>query len=901
MTGTKRDTLGARRKMEVGGRSYDYFALSAAEKLPGAEIARLPKTLKILLENLLRHEDGDVVTVGQISALAAWPSHRRCEGEIAYHPARVLMHDASGIPLLADLAAMRDAVRKKGLDPSAVNPQIPVDLVADHSVSTEFAGGPNAFALNLESDYRRNHERYVFLKWAEQAWKNFRIVPPGAGIVHQVNLEYLSRPICAERHAGKELAFPDSLVGMDSHTPMINGLGVIGWGVGGIEAGAAMLGEPLSLQIPEVIGCRFENRLRPGVTAMDLTLAVTERLRARNVIGKFVEYFGPGVASLSLADRATVANMAPEYGATMGYFPIDAETLRYLRETGREPSDIALAEAYAAEQGLLGSGEEPLFTDVVDIDLDAIFPSMAGPRRPQDRRSLSAVPESFRENFPQAGAETRDRDDARRPIRDGDVVIAAITSCTNTSNPDSMLGAALLARNAVSRGLTAKPWVKTSLSPGSRAVTDYLTEAGLMEPLERLGFHVAGYGCMTCSGGSGPLAPEVAKAVDDGNLAVVAALSANRNFEGRVHPQVRAAYIGSPALIVAYALAGSVLVDLGHEPLGMDSEGKPAFLHDLWPQSPELGELVGKVVNGEAFRRSYSGILDGDPWWRGLPVGRGTTYDWEPTSTYLRQPPYFDESVAKVPRGDIRNARPLLLLGDSVTTDHINPMGAIPKEGPAADYLSSRGVPAAEYHSYLERRANHEVMLRGIFGNIRLRNQIVPGIEGGFTRYFPDGTIMPVYNAAMRYAQERTPLVVIAGAEYGTGSSRDWAAKGTWLLGIRAVIAESFERIHRSNLICMGVLPLQLPDGTGRETLELDGSETIDLEGTGNALHAGSAVCCTIRRTDGSVVAVELRCRMDTAREVAWYRAGGILNFAMQKIVDRQNAYPMDSGSRTQN
>ncbi len=883
-----RDSLGARRTLRVGGAGYEYFDLSVAAGLPGAAVARLPKTLKILLENLLRHEDGDVVTVDQIATLAAWPSSRRAEGEIAYHPARVLTHDASGIPLLADLSAMRDAVRRKGIDPSAVNPQIPVDLVADHSVSAEFAGTRDAFDLNLESDYRRNHERYAFLRWAEQAWSNFRIVPPGAGIVHQVNLEYLARPVRTARHEGETWAFPDSLVGMDSHTPMINGLGVIGWGVGGIEAGAAMLGEPLSLQIPEVIGCRFVNALRPGTTAMDLTLAVTEALRARNVIGKFVEYFGPGVPSLSLADRATIANMAPEYGATMGYFPIDGETLRYLAETGREPADIALAEAYAIEQGLFGGTEDAAYTDIVQIDLAEIFPSMAGPRRPQDRRPLAAVPASFRDGFPQAVADRPDPAETERPLRHGDVVIAAITSCTNTSNPDGMLGAALLARNAVARGLVAKPWVKTSLSPGSRAVTDYLTEAGLMKALESLGFHIAGYGCMTCSGGSGPLAAEVADAVDRNELAVVAALSANRNFEGRVHPQVRGAYIGSPALIVAYALAGSILVDLTRDPLGTDADGRPVHLQDLWPQADELRDVVGKVVNGDAFRRSYAGILEGDRWWQRLPVGQGDTYDWDPASTYLRRPPYFDEGVAATPRGDIPGARPLLLLGDSVTTDHINPMGAIPKQGPAADFLASQDVPAAEYHSYLERRANHEVMLRGIFANIRLRNRIVPGVEGGFTRHFPDGDVLPVYDAAMRYAQEEVPLVVVAGAEYGTGSSRDWAAKGTRLLGVRAVIAESFERIHRSNLVCMGVLPLQLPAGTRHDALGLDGSETFDLEGTGDALSPGSTVRCTIRRADGSRRSLNLTCRMDTAREVAWYRAGGILNYAMQKILDRQ-------------
>ena len=881
------DTLSARRTLTVGNRSYEYFSLAAAEALEDSAMARLPRSLKVLLENLLRHEDGDVVTVEQIRRLAKWPRHRRADGEIAYHPARVLMPDSSGIPLLADLAAMRDAVRSAGANPTLVNPRIPVDLVADHSVSAEFAGTPDAFEMNLESDYRRNAERYAFLKWAQQAWKNFRIIPPGSGIVHQLNLEYLAQPVRSAAIKGATWAYPDSLVGMDSHTPMINGLGVIGWGVGGIEAGAAMLGEPLSLQIPEVIGCRLRGGLRPGITAMDLALAITERLRKENVIAKFVEYFGPGVATLALADRATVANMAPEYGATMGYFPIDGVTVSYLLETGRDPSAVALVEAYARIQGLWGAGDDVDFSAVIDVDIDSVLPAMAGPRRPQDRRALADVPASFRDAFSDIDSDATGIDDDKRAVRNGDVVIAAITSCTNTSNPDGMLGAGLLARNAVARGLTTKPWVKTSLSPGSRAVTAYLDRAGLMAPLEKLGFHLAGYGCMTCAGGSGPLAPWVASAIDEQNLTVSAVLSSNRNFEGRIHPQVRAAYIGSPALVVAYALAGSTLIDLETEPIGRDRQGTPVFLRDLWPSPDELRAIVGKVVTDDVFRQSYSGVLGGDRWWSDLPAGNGNNFDWDAASTYLRRPPYFDEGAGRAATDEIVGARPLLVLGDSITTDHINPMGAVPKSGPAADYLSKCGVPPERYYSYLERRANHEVMVRGIFANIRLRNEMVPGVEGGMTRHFPDDETTTVFGAAMRYREESVPLVVVAGVEYGTGSSRDWAAKGTRLLGVQVVLAESFERIHRSNLICMGVLPLEFPAGSSRRALGINGTETFDFSGLGSGLRPGGEVRCTIRRSDGSTDQVALTCRIDTNREIEWYRAGGILNYALNRIHDR--------------
>jgi len=884
-------TLGADRTLDVGNKSYSYAALAAAEALPGAQVARLPRSLKVLLENLLRHEDGEVVRAEDIAVLAAWPAHRHSEHEIALYPVRVLMPDSSGIPLLADLAAMRDAMMRHGGDAAGIDPRIPVDLVADHSVTVDVAGRPDAFLRNIENDYRRNRERYVFLRWAQQAYRNLRIIPPGAGILHQVNLEWLSRPIWSAVQDGSTWAFPDSLVGMDSHTPMINALGVIGWGVGGIEAGSVMLGEPLTLRIPDVIGCRLTGRLRPGVTAMDLALTVTERLRKRDVAGTFVEYCGPGVAGLSLPDRATLANMAPEYGATLGFFPIDAETVRFLRETGRDPADVALAEAYARAQGLWGGDRDDdiAFTDVVEIDLGAVGPSLAGPRRPQDRRSLGQVPGSFREAFPAAEA-VAPGPEADRPLRSGDIVLAAITSCTNTSNPDGMLGAGLLARNAVARGLSARPWVKTSLSPGSRTVMAYLDRAGLTAPLEALGFHLTGYGCMTCAGGSGPLIPEVAAAVDRNDLVVAAVLSANRNFESRIHPQVRAAYLGTPALVVAAAIAGTVLRDWETEPLGDDPAGRPVHLRDIWPDPEELRAVAGAVVTAEVFRTSYAKVLEGDAFWKGIPGLDGARYPWDPESTYLVRPPFFEKLHDPGTDAAVMGARALLMLGDSITTDHINPMGSIPKRGLAARWLKARGVAKADYHSYLDRRANHNVMLRGIFANPRLRNELVAGVEGGFTRHQPSGDLMTVFDAATRYAETGVPVVVVAGREYGTGSSRDWAAKGTRLLGIRAVIAEGFERIHRSNLVGMGVIPLQLPAGVTRATLALDGTEVFDLPGTGPELRPGATIACVVRRADGSSETVPLRCRIDTSRELAWYRAGGVLHYVLRETLRREGA-----------
>jgi aconitate hydratase len=848
-------------------------------------VERLPVALKVLLENLLRHEDGSTVTAREIAALAAWPNTRRFESEVAYHPVRVVMPDSSGVPLLADLAAMRDAMLRAGADPQRVNPQIPVDLVVDHSVTTDFAGSDDAFAKNLALEYSRNRERYALIRWAQQAYDNFRVLPPGTGIVHQVNLEFLSRPIWSAEIGGALHAFPDTLVGMDSHTPMINALGVLGWGVGGIEAGAAMLGEPLFMPVPEVVGCRLTGKLRPGVTATDLVLAITQGLRARGVIGKMIEYHGPGAAALSLPDRATISNMAPEYGATMGFFGIDAETIRFLAQSGRAPEDVALAEAYAKAQGMWGMDRAGVvFADEVEIDLDSVAPALAGPRRPQDRRRLSDVPASLREAFPATAGTPAPQGDDNRPLQHGDIVLAAITSCTNTSNPASMLGAGLLARNAVRKGLRARPWVKTSLSPGSRVAAEYLRDAGVQDALDALGFQVTGYGCMTCGGGSGPLLPAAAEAIDREELVAAAVLSSNRNFEGRIHPQVRAVYIGSPALVVASAIAGSALRDLDADPLGEDEDGNPVHLRDIWPDPQELAETLTRVVTADAFRRGYGDSLKGDPEWHALPGGSGPTFAWDPASTYLRRPPFFDEMAAPQEPRDVHGARALLLLGDSITTDHISPAGQIWKTGIVAEYLRSQGVADRDFHSFVARRVNHDVMLRGHFANPRIRNEMLPGTEGGFTRHIPSGEQTTVYEAAQRYGAEGTPLVVIGGKEYGTGSSRDWAAKGTRLLGISAIIAESFERIHRSNLVGMGVLPLQFPPGTDRKTLGLDGSERFDVLGISAGLTPRMTVTLRITRGDGSTQEVPLLCRVDTLREVEWIRHGGVLLYALARM-----------------
>ncbi len=889
-----RDSLGVRRELEVGGRCYAYYSLEAAEQHLGP-IQRLPFTLKILLENLLRHEDGRTVTTDQIRAMAAWLEARRSEAEIAYRPARVLMQDFTGVPAVVDLAAMRDAMAALGGDPRRINPLSPVDLVIDHSVQVDAWGTPEAFRRNVELEYRRNRERYAFLRWGAEAFDDFRVVPPGTGICHQVNLEYLAWVVWTARDGELEVAFPDTLVGTDSHTTMVNGLAVLGWGVGGIEAEAAMLGQPISMVIPEVVGFRLVGELPEGTTATDLVLTVTQMLRQRGVVGKFVEFFGPGLDRLPLADRATIANMAPEYGATCGFFPIDQVTLDYLRLTGRDPELVALVEAYAKAQGLWRDADtpDPDYTEVVELDLSTVEPSLAGPRRPQDRVPLSRARAAFEQALPELvrGGEP----DRRVPVagadfelRHGDVVIAAITSCTNTSNPSVMIAAGLLARKARARGLRPKPWVKTSLAPGSRAVSDYLARLGLQEDLDALGFELVGYGCTTCIGNSGPLPEPIARAIREGQLVAAAVLSGNRNFEGRIHPLVRANYLASPPLVVAYALAGSLRRDLVNEPLGKDREGRPVYLRDIWPSAEEVAAAVREAVTPEAYRRSYADVFAGDEHWQAIaPAETGLTYAWDPASTYVRRPPYFDGMTPKPPAQveDILGARPLCILGDSVTTDHISPAGAIPPDSPAGRYLLEHGVPVEEFNSYGARRGNHEVMMRGTFANIRLRNEMVPEREGGFTRLMPEGEVTTVFEAAMAYRERGVPLVVIGGREYGTGSSRDWAAKGPRLLGVRAVIAESFERIHRANLVGMGVLPLVFPEGVSRRTLGLDGSEVFDLIGLAQGLRPRMTVGLRIHRADGRTEEVELLARLDTEEEVEYYRHGGILHYVLRQLL----------------
>ncbi len=896
MIASGRDSLGVRRTLEIDGSRYHYFSLEEAERqLPG--IGRLPFTLKILLENLLRFEDGRTVTTGQIEALAAWLDDCRSEAEIAYRPARVLMQDFTGVPAVVDLAAMRDAMVELGGDPRRINPLSPVDLVIDHSVQVDAFGSREAFRFNVEREYARNRERYAFLRWGSEAFEGFRVVPPGTGICHQVNLEYLAQVVWTAEGEDGLFAFPDTLVGTDSHTTMINGLAVLGWGVGGIEAEAAMLGQPISMVIPEVVGFRLTGTLREGTTATDLVLTVTEMLRRHGVVGKFVEFFGPGLDALPLADRATIANMAPEYGATCGFFPIDRVTLDYLRLTGRDPDRIALVEAYAKAQGLWRDEDtpDPHFTEVLELDLATVEPSLAGPRRPQDRVALSEAAARFEEVLPQlAGDVPVDRrvpvEGANYELRHGDVVIAAITSCTNTSNPSVMIGAGLLARKAVEKGLSSKPWVKTSLAPGSRAVSDYLARLGLEGALEALGFALVGYGCTTCIGNSGPLPEPIAKAISEGGLVATAVLSGNRNFEGRIHPLVKANYLASPPLVVAYALAGSLRRDLLAEPLGRGRDGNPVYLRDIWPSAEEVAAAVREAVTPEAYRKSYADVFAGDEHWaRIAPETPGLTYSWDPASTYVRRPPFFEGMAPEPPErvDDILGARPLCILGDSITTDHISPAGAIPVDSPAGRYLIAHGVPPAEFNSYGARRGNHEVMMRGTFANIRLRNEMVPGREGGFTRLMPEGEVTTIFEAAMAYRERGVPLVVIGGREYGSGSSRDWAAKGPRLLGVRAVIAESFERIHRANLVGMGVLPLVFPEGTDRRTLELDGSETFDLLGLGEGLRPRMPVRCRITRGDGRSQEIVLTARLDTEDEVEYYRHGGILHYVLRQLLTR--------------
>jgi len=885
-----RDSLKTKKTLTAAGRTYCYFSLAEAEKQIGA-ISRLPFSLKVLIENLLRFEDARSVTVDDIKAFADWAQSGRSDREIAYRPARVLMQDFTGVPAVVDLAAMRDAMKALGENPEKINPLAPVDLVIDHSVMVDFFASPDAFKKNVDREYERNGERYKFLKWGQGAFDNFRVVPPGTGICHQVNLEYLAQTVWTADVAGETFAYPDTLVGTDSHTTMINGLSVLGWGVGGIEAEAAMLGQPISMLIPEVIGFKMTGRLPEGATATDLVLTVTEMLRKKGVVGKFVEFFGPGLKHLSLEDQATIANMAPEYGATCGFFPIDADTLRYLKATGRDEARIALVEAYAKEQGLWRdeNTEDPLFTDTLELDLSTVAPSLAGPKRPQDRVELK----SARQNFAAAlemeygkGNEADKRVDVEGEnfdIGHGDVVIAAITSCTNTSNPSVLIAAGLVARNALARGLKVKPWVKTSLAPGSQVVTDYLAKAGLKDDLDALGFNLVGYGCTTCIGNSGPLPAPISKAVNENDLAVVSVLSGNRNFEGRVSPDARANYLASPPLVVAYAVAGSMNVDLTTDPIGQDADGAGVFLKDIWPTNRQIAEVVREHVTAEMFATRYADVFKGDEQWRAIDVSADETYQWPP-STYVAKPPYF-EGMTKEPKpvAPIEDARILALFGDSITTDHISPAGAIKQDGPAGEYLKAHQVSPRDFNSFGSRRGNHDVMMRGTFANIRIKNLMLPGVEGGETKYIPSTEQMAIYDAAMKYRAEGTPLVVIAGEQYGTGSSRDWAAKGTILLGVRAVIARSFERIHRSNLIGMGVLPLQFKGDDSRESLGLTGDEEITIEDVGS-VQPRQDVRVLIKYPNGEEKILAVLARIDTADELDYFRHGGILHYVIRKL-----------------
>ena len=894
MTMTGQDSLKTRRTLTVDGKEYDYYSLQAAADQIG-DVSRLPFSLKVLLENMLRFEDGRTVTTDDVKAVADWQKERKSTHEIAYRPARVLMQDFTGVPAVVDLAAMREAMVAMGGDPEKINPLSPVDLVIDHSVMVDYFGGKDSFKKNVDLEFERNGERYSFLRWGQTAFDNFSVVPPGTGICHQVNVEYLARTVWSSQEKGgdREIAYPDTLVGTDSHTTMVNGLGVLGWGVGGIEAEAAMLGQPVSMLIPEVVGFKLTGKLKEGMTATDLVLMVVEMLRKKGVVGKFVEFYGDGLDNLTLADRATIANMAPEYGATCGIFPVDEETLNYLKFSGRDDAQVALVKAYAQAQGMWREkgAVEPVFTDTLELDLNSVEPSLAGPKRPQDRVALSnAAPEFVKvaEGFGHADKK-QPVDGADYELEDGAVVIAAITSCTNTSNPAVLIGAGLVARKARELGLTVKPWVKTSLAPGSQVVTDYLEAAGLQEDLDELGFDLVGYGCTTCIGNSGPLPGPIAQAVEDGDLVVTSVLSGNRNFEGRVSPHTRGNYLASPPLVVAYALAGNMKIDITKDAIGQDKDGNDVFLKDIWPTNQEIQETMLKSLTPEMFKSRYSNVFEGPKEWRDISVKEGQTFEWNAGSTYVQHPPFFQDMKPE-PEAitDIKGARALAILGDSVTTDHISPAGSFKPETPAGEYLTERQVRPADFNSYGSRRGNHEIMMRGTFANIRIRNEVAPGTEGGFTK--KNGEVTTMYDAAMAYQAEGTPLVVVGGKEYGTGSSRDWAAKGTRLLGVKAVIVESFERIHRSNLVGMGVLPLQFKDGVNRETLKLDGSETYDIVGIEGDLKPRQDVKCIITRADGSKEEVDLLCRIDTLDELEYYRNGGILQYVLRNIMAESKA-----------
>ncbi len=893
MSITGQDTLNTRRTLSVGGKEYDYFSLEAAEAAGIGAVGRLPFSLKVLLENLLRRENGRTVTVDDVKAVAKWLDTRTSDHEIAYGPARVLMQDFTGVPAVVDLASMRDAMNTLGGDPAKINPLSPVDLVIDHSLMIDNAGTPTAFAENVALEFERNQERYEFLKWGQGAFDNFRVVPPGTGICHQVNLEYLAQVVWTTEVDGKTVAYPDTCVGTDSHTTMVNGLSVLGWGVGGIEAEAVMLGQPVSMLIPEVVGFKLTGALAEGMTATDLVLTVTEMLRKKGVVGKFVEFYGDGLDHLSLADQATIANMAPEYGATCGFFPVTQATLDYLTFTGRDADRVALVEAYAKAQGMWrdSSTPDPIFTDSLELDISTVVPSLAGPKRPQDRLKLTDAASSFKDNFKEisGGRDTQKTIDVPHcdfDLSDGAIVIAAITSCTNTSNPAVMVAAGLLAKAANERGLTKKPWVKTSLAPGSQVVTDYLNAGGLTEHLDAIGYNLAGYGCGSCIGNSGPLPGDIHEVIEEQNLCVAAVLSGNRNFEGRVHPLTRANYLASPPLVVAYALAGNINIDLLKDPIGQDRDGKDVYLKDIWPSNAEVKKVMDSCVTPEMFRARYANVLEGDANWKAIKTTKSLTYNWNPGSTYVQHPPFFedisldDEGKAE----DIIGARPIALLGQSVTTDHISPAGNIKQDSPAGTYLMEHQVRPMDFNSYGSRRGNHEVMMRGTFANIRIKNEMAPGTEGGFTTLQPTGETTTIYEAAMGYKAMGIPLVVIGGAEYGTGSSRDWAAKGTRLLGIKAVIVESFERIHRSNLVGMGVLPLQFPSGVTRQTLKLDGSETYDVVGLNAGITPRMTLTLKIHRKDGTIEEVPVLCRIDTVDEVDYFLAGGILQYVLKRL-----------------
>ncbi|MDP7100891.1 MAG: aconitate hydratase AcnA [Rhodospirillales bacterium] len=890
MSKVGQDTLKTRRSLSAGSKDYDYFSLEAASSAGLGDISRLPFSLKVLLENLLRYEDGSTVTVDDVKALGAWLETKSSNREIAYRPARVLMQDFTGVPAVVDLAAMRQAMKDLGGDPQKINPLSPVDLVIDHSVMIDNHGSNEAFDANVDKEFERNQERYEFLRWGSEAFDNFRVVPPGTGICHQVNLEFLSQTVWTDEVDDKTVAYPDTLVGTDSHTTMVNGLAVLGWGVGGIEAEAAMLGQPVSMLIPEVVGFKLTGEMKEGTTATDLVLVVVQILREKGVVGKFVEFYGPALDSLALPDRATLANMAPEYGATCGIFPIDEETIRFLKFTSRDADRVALVEKYAKAQGMWrdASTPDPKFTDTLELDISTVEPSISGPKRPQDRIALSNSSGAFQEtlNTVGRGKGPIDAKGEDYQVQDGDVVIASITSCTNTSNPSVLMAAGLVAQKANALGLRPKPWVKTSLAPGSQVVSDYLEDAGLQGDLDALGFNVVGYGCTTCIGNSGPLPEPVGEAITKGDLTVCAVLSGNRNFEGRIHAQIKTNYLASPPLVVAYAIAGSMTRDLYNDPLGKDTDGNPVYLKDIWPTNKEVSDAVLNHITPDMFATRYSEqVWAGPEQWQNIQTEGSETYDWQEASTYIKYPSFFEGMKAEADDfSEIVGARELMVLGDSITTDHISPAGAIKEDSPAGSYLTDRQVRTQDFNSFGSRRGNHEVMMRGTFANIRIKNEMAPGTEGGITIHHPSGEQMPIYEAAVKYADDGVPLVIVGGSLYGTGSSRDWAAKGTRLLGVKAVIVESFERIHRSNLVGMGVLPLQFKEGQDRKILKLDGTEIFDITGIKDGIDPRMDVPCKITRTDGSTEEIELLCRIDTADEVEYYRHGGILQYVLRNL-----------------